>query len=357
LAFGGASVAIVAVGAVVLLQQSAKKPGPQQQDAYALVTSTAVPAKVEQQFNEMLAGQQQVAVAQAAPVAEAERVSEERVAKRKAGRELDEVKVAAAAAPPTEAKPMPALAVAPTAPPPAGPSPASYGRQFRTITAGVENMVRASQRMRFSQVPSARGAEAKDRPQAQQQVLASFQFEQSGDRVVIVDADGSTYEGQAQLTQAAPLQQSVEFGRQVTLAKTAPAPAPTEATAKEKSEIARAVPQRGAAITRGGPAQAAAWQEQQQQQLFFTAVGTNRSLRQRVVINGTLNPADAVAGSNAAVAGQPTMLGAAGVVISNAPASAAAAPATPPQSRARVQGTFRVGDAPVVRLDAVGVGP
>lgn len=65
-------------------------------------------------------------------------------------------------------------------------------------------------------------------------------------------------------------------------------------------------------------------------------------------------------GSEVVVAGRPLMPGAAVAVISNAPAPTAAAPAVPApalQSRARVQGTFRVGNAPEVRLDAVDVGP
>jgi hypothetical protein len=314
------------------------------------MTPAAAPDKSGQQFNEMLAGQQQVVVAQTAPVAEAGRVSEERLAKRKAGRELDEVKVAAAAAPPPAARPMSALAVAPTAPLPAEPAPASYGRQFRTTTAGVENMARASQRMRFSQVASTRGAGAKDPSQAEQQVLASFQFEQSGDRVVIVDADGSTYEGQAHLTQATPLQQGVESERPTLPAKTAPAPAQAAPMTARADRLAR-------------PAEAAAEPSQLPQQLSFTATGTNRSLRQRVVINGTLNLDDAALVAGATVAGRPVALGVAVAVISNAPAPAAAAPASAaapvlaPQSRARVQGTFRVGDAPAVRLDAVEAGP
>jgi len=387
LAFGGAGVAIIAVAAVVLMQQPGRKPEPQHGDAYAVLTPAAAPAESDRKLDEMLAAKRQTAMAKAAPAPEAERVAGGTLSKLEAAKKLEKVGEAAAAVPPPPAKPSAAVAVVtapptatagvytggmtvsggvmevaavPAAPAPAEPAPAGRAGRFRTITAGVENMARASQRMRFAQVASTRDAEAKDQSAAQQQVLASFQLDQSGDRVVIVDADGSTYEGQVQLEQAAPLQQNVELGRRVTLTKKAPAPTPTESPAKEQSEIARAVPQKGTAITRGEPAQAAAWQEQQQQQLFFTAAGTNRSLRQRVVINGTLNLAGVVAGSNAAVAGQPAMLGVAGVVSSNAPASAAAAPAAPAfsqQSPARVQGTFRVGDAPAVRLDAVGVGP
>lgn len=352
LALGGASAAIVAVAAVVVMQQAAKKPGPQQQDAYALMTPAAAPAKAEQQFNEMTAAQQQVAAAQAVPAAEAERVAGVAGATRQEIKELDEVKVVAAS--PPAAKPMPTLAAAPTALPPAASAPASYGRQFRTIPAGVENMARASQRMRFAQATSTRGIGAKDQSQAEQQVLASFQFEQSGDRIVIVDADGSTYEGQAQFMQADPVEQGVDSRRQTVLAKTAEAPAPAAAPAEAV---------RGAAglERRDGLAEfGAAERPRLQQQLLFSAAGTNRSLRQRVIISGTLDLDAHAPASNVAVAGRPLMLGVAVAVTSNAPAPAAAAPAEPallPQSRARMQGTFRVGDAPAVRLDAVGVEP
>ncbi|MBI5396088.1 MAG: hypothetical protein HZA91_12395 [Verrucomicrobia bacterium] len=353
LAFGGAGVAVVAVAAVVMLQQAGKKPGGVAEMAKAevqrgtdlrLADRAATREGSGKKLDEMLAGQPQVAMARPAPALEAGRVAGESAGK------LKDTKVAAAALPPA-AMPI-------RTPAPAEPAPAGQGGQSRMITAGVQNIAPLAQRMRFAQVPSVRDAEARKQPQVQQQVLASFQFEQSGDRVVIVDADGSTYEGQIQSTQAAPSHQDATAGRRVTLARAVPARA--EAPAKEQPQPAKAVPQTGTAIAGGKFAEAATGQEQRQQQLFFTAAGTNRSLRQRVVITGELNLAGAVISSITAVASPPASFGAVLVASSNAPAAAAAAPAAPalfPQMPARVQGTFRVGDTPEVPLDAVRVGP
>ena len=132
---------------------------------------------------------------------------------------------------------------------------------------------------------------------------------------------------------------------------------------------------------RGGESGAA------QQQLFFTATGTNRSVNLRVAINGVLSsPADGTLAYGPATAGGRLTFDAVSSVVSNAyaasatrsaaaaasngvmsisvngkvvlpPGSAAGPVPAMPQASAQIEGTVRVGDAPEVELNAVGVGP
>jgi len=120
------------------------------------------------------------------------------------------------------------------------------------------------------------------------------------------------------------------------------------------------------------------------QQLFFTAIGTNRSVNQRIVVNGVLSsPADGTlaygpaarggqmtfeagfAGARippatspvpAAASGSNVAMGEAGQLVLPAGAVSGPVPAAP-QASAQIEGTMRVGDAPEVELNAIGVGP
>ncbi|MFA6561760.1 MAG: hypothetical protein WCV00_07600 [Verrucomicrobiia bacterium] len=298
-----------------------------------------------------------------------------------------------AAAPSAPAKPALALAgLAPAAAPapaeqppaPAMPAPADAGKAERAdttrlVTAAISNMAPLSQRLRFAQVADDREAEPAKQPRQQQpqppQVLASFQLEQTGDRVVITDADGSIYEGRIQLASAS--QQQVALERRASRSRLAP----TRAAAPRQ-----VMTQAGEFVWREKDATAGKRLESGAtgQQLYFTAVGTNRSVNQRVVVNGMLSsPADGTlafgsfagggritfeagfAGARFAPATSPAP---SAVLDSNAilakggqlvlPSGPAASPVpAAPQASAQIEGTMRVGDTPEVEINAVGVGP
>lgn len=121
-----------------------------------------------------------------------------------------------------------------------------------------------------------------------------------------------------------------------------------------------------------------------QQQLFFSATGTNRSVNQRVVVNGMLSsPADGVlaygpaAGSGrvtfdaaftaarfapatspapSAVSDSNAVLAKSGQLVLPAGSAGGPVPAMP-QASAQIEGTVRVGNAPEAELNAIGVGP
>lgn len=95
-------------------------------------------------------------------------------------------------------------------------------------------------------------------------VLNSFQFQQAGQVVRIIDADGSTYAGQLQVIEA-----------------------PAQAQAAGQAQVLEEREKRlQAGATRGMVREADVYQLQPGQTLFFRAVGTNRSLNQKVVVDG-----------------------------------------------------------------------
>lgn len=116
----------------------------------------------------------------------------------------------------------------------------------------------------------ARGVQNLNETQA---VLASFQLEQRGQEIRIVDADGSVYTGR------------VEPARAPALGVKTAAPAASARSGKAK-EPAAVGENRRSGSTANGPATA--------QTLNFTVRGTNATLRQAVVFVGNLQP-DALA--------------------------------------------------------------
>jgi hypothetical protein len=101
-----------------------------------------------------------------------------------------------------------------------------------------------------------------DESQAAPRVLAAFQVEQSGDTLRILDSDGSIYTGKV----TKPELEQVRLAESRTQALSAARPAPSGTRAFEG----------GAALP---------------QSFSFTVSGTNQSLKQNLVFNGTVSPA------------------------------------------------------------------
>ena len=100
-------------------------------------------------------------------------------------------------------------------------------------------------------------------------VLASFQVEQAGPALRIVDGDGSVYSGYVQLAAAARRQR---------------------ATKAENSAATRAPQTLGAALEES-PAASLNSDQLAQPAYFFRVAGTNRSLNKKVVFTGNLTAA------------------------------------------------------------------
>ncbi|MCX6909459.1 MAG: hypothetical protein NTY01_15650 [Verrucomicrobia bacterium] len=442
LAVGAATVAAVGIAMLVLtdIGKQAKPPMElaqveSQSQSQVSLDRGFMETKSAGKLEEKLSADRKLAMAPAAPAISAEQVAAQTtVAKLKAMDKLDGVQVATRVAPakampeapaPVEAKPQvvtmtaappppaapmpvaaaplslakpapvlagaaPAAAPAPAEQPPApatpatvmsalapaGPGKAERAETTRLVAAAVSNMAPLSQRLRFAQVAADSESEPAKQPQPPQ-VLASFQLEQTGDRVVITDADGSVYEGRIQLASMA--QQQVAVERRASRARLAPtrtaAPRQVMTQAgefvwKEKDSTAS----RRLGLESGATGQ----------QLYFTAFGTNRSVNQRVVVNGMLSsPADgtlayghaggggrmafdaafapariapATSPAPSAVSDSNTVLAKSGQLVLPAGSAGGPVPAMP-QASAQIEGTVRVGDAPEAELNAIGVGP
>jgi hypothetical protein len=205
-------------------------------------------------------------------------------------------------------------------------------------------------------------------PAAAQPVLLSFQLAQTGDRIEIVDADGSIYKGQVQGDDMR--------GARARDREMRPAELKDRALEKESRRV-KAVPEQQP----GSP------EEQKVQTLTFRVSGTNRTLQQLVVFDGQLSPSplDSAALTNALATliraqaqaaptpGQPqTALPPQtapavpapprGPEVRSAPSRAAPAGATAPGQAigaqqavqaTRVQGRARVGSTNEVQVNAI----
>ena len=157
-------------------------------------------------------------------------------------------------------------------------------------------------------------------------ILASFQLERTGDSVRIVDADGSVYSGSVQ----AP----------------APSATPVLSAGEKKIPIDRE-PQLEPKAVRG-PA------ESQARQIYsFRAVGTNLSLKEKVVFTGNV-----IASANETSFKQTTN-GAAGSGVAESPTlPAGPSPLTTlPPGNSRVSGRALIGEGKEVEVNAVPVRP
>jgi hypothetical protein len=158
-----------------------------------------------------------------------------------------------------------------------------------------------------------------------QPVLASFQVEQAGQELRIVDGDGSVYSGRLQL-----------------------------ATAARRS---RAVKAKAPAATLGSRAPAGAFQEKAAlsldsdplaaQTYFFRVAGTNRSLNKQVVFTGNLLTATNLALSLPLATNSSTGGGVGG--LQNAPAQ----PVLLPLFNSRISGKLVIGTGKAVEINAL----
>jgi hypothetical protein len=182
---------------------------------------------------------------------------------------------------------------------------------------------------RFIQV--APGSKARnrlaDKVSPAQPVLTSFQVEQSGSELRIVDGDGSVYSGFVQIADGALGSVNGEK--------------PAAALAL-KARAAKPAPQ--AAMAAGSSAQAG-------QNYYFRVTGTNRTLHKKVVFTGNL-----VAVANVTLFTQTTnALSYGNAVGGSQPAPAVQSPQ--PLLNARISGKAVIGDRKEIEINAVPTGP
>jgi hypothetical protein len=147
------------------------------------------------------------------------------------------------------------------------PSPAVTGGLSQSASKALKEAKGAGVVQWFAQVtpgPHTKAALA-DKATPAQPVLASFQVEQAGRALRIVDGDGSVYSGYVQIADAARRQRSIMA------AAPAAAPAPGPGGVLEEKAAARLDSEQPAPPT-----------------YFFRVAGTNRSLHKKVVFTGNL---------------------------------------------------------------------
>ena len=205
------------------------------------------------------------------------------------------------------------LAIAPQSPLPAG--PAGNERFYSRLGAVAQTGQNATQsRNRFSQVQSnSRNVQSQ---QAAAPVLAEFDFEQTGNRVRVVDADGSVYDGLIEDTAKADDNVKERARRD----------------AAQTVELRKAATKQ-AALAESAPADASAWN--------FRATGTNRTLQQAVTINGVFYA------NSTNLGGQTDQTTRGALQTTRQPANA-----TLPSVQ-RIQGRVQVGSGAETQLDAV----
>lgn len=206
------------------------------------------------------------------------------------------------------------LAIVPQSPQPTGPAGNDrfYSRPS-VVTQTSQNAIQS--RNRFSQVQS--NSRNLQPQQAAAPVLAEFDFEQSGNRVRVVDADGSVYDGLIVEDVVKADQDSKESARR---------------DAAQTLKLKNASPRQNA-LAEGVPADSPA--------LNFRASGTNRTLQQAVTINGVLYATTTNLGGQA-------VLNARGALqTTQQPGNAAQPPVQ------RIQGRVQVGSGAETQLDAV----
>jgi hypothetical protein len=183
---------------------------------------------------------------------------------------------------------------------------------------------------RFTQL----GAASKDQTSSSekaspaQTLLVSFQVEQNGRELRIVDQDGSVYSGFVQLAGGSSRLLSTETGKA----------APTKAF---RARVADQVDTLQA--------------KQVPQNYFFRVTGTNRSLKENVVFTGTL-----LAVTNASVSGVATNFGGVGGGAAPSGQAKKVEPVSLPALQlpdSRISGKALIGDGKVLEIRAVPVAP
>ncbi len=190
---------------------------------------------------------------------------------------------------------------------PAGSDAAKETKQFSTS-------------QRFTQVPPAMKAKAALEKRAGPAVLASFQVEQSGRELKVIDSDGSVYAGYVQELEAATRTRSVD-------SVAAAGAKASNAPAREDLALADRVRPPGMPV------------------LFFRVTGTNRSLGQPVVFSGNMTRL-----TNAAVSGN---LGSVAPGQGGASQAAPGQPGSVPLLNTRLSGKVVIGRGRPTELNAL----
>jgi hypothetical protein len=183
----------------------------------------------------------------------------------------------------------------------------------------------------FAQVASASKAKAALAGKAApaHPVLASFQVEQAGPALRIVDGDGSVYSGYVQIAVAARRQRS---------------------TKAESSATTRA-PQTLGAVLEEIPAANRDSEQPAQPAYFFRVAGTNRSLNKKVVFTGNLMTATNLALFQSAT-NYLKLGGGGGGFQAGGPQ-----PGVPPLLQSRISGKVVVGSGKAVEINAIPASP
>jgi len=195
--------------------------------------------------------------------------------------------------------------------------------------AGEGNRLGLSQR--FAQVtPEAKAKRGfADKASPAQPVLASFQVEQSGPELRIVDRDGSVYSGFVRIADGVERLRSVNGEK--------PAAARAWKALAAKSEL-----QSAAAPDASGPAG---------QSYFFRVAGTNRTLHKQVVFTGNL-----MAATNLILVTQATNAWNGNSPVGGSP-SAPAVQSPQPLLNSRISGKAVIGDRKEIEVNALPTGP
>jgi hypothetical protein len=200
----------------------------------------------------------------------------------------------------------PRLALSPAAPAPASVPPAATapltGARYESVAAAQVAAPEPAMRQRYNRMAGDEAAAVGGKPQSLANVLNSFSIEQSGDRVLVLDEDGSKYEGRIQVA--------------------------AEIMRRDTGE-ARRLPTRSFKSAEASPSSRGS-ETQRAQTYQFRVVGTNRSLNQPVVFEGNFVAEGAVAGE----------------------LREKARPAEPDLGRLRIQGRAQVGANEIV-IEAV----
>jgi hypothetical protein len=201
--------------------------------------------------------------------------------------------------------------------------------EFPADRAKAANVFANSQR--FVQSVPAANAQAvfTDKAAPARPVLASFQLQQAGSKLQIVDGDGSVYSGSVRLEDAVRRVRSAKAeAPAATLAAKAPVEAPAQTTASS--------------LDSDRPAS---------QNYAFRVAGTNRSLNQRVVFTGNLVP-----DTNLAVALQVST----NLSLEGGPGGAQNAPAQQgllQLNNSRISGKVVIGTGQAVEINALPANP
>jgi hypothetical protein len=228
-----------------------------------------------------------------------------------------------------------ATARAPSASGIGGPAPAPPPGQYlyRRAMAPDQRGAGDGQRQRFTQTPQpAGGLKSNSRANATQGVLASFEMQQDGAQLRAIDADGSIYEGR--------FNEGIDAASAKPTATAAPIVPPLQ------------VPANRPAAGRAGGAAAVEAAKPGQPGVRFRLAGTNQTLKQLVVFEGTLTegappPAAATQAGATASSAEARFRELSLDVTSRIQSPLLARP---------IQGTLRIGTSNAVPVQAVPVG-